>query len=388
MRGLPGLTFDPEVEAFRVEVRDFLDRALVGGTRDSSDLTGWDEAFEREVLHAAGEAGFLGISLPVELGGGGKPPSWQAAVSYEAAYHDAPLIDTAAVLVAPTVATFGTDAQRDTIVRAACAGTINACIAYTEAGAGSDLSNVATSGHARDDGGFVLDGEKVLVTGAHKADWCCTIARTDPASSGKRGLSMFLIDMGTPGIEVQRVPTANRWTLSTIRFDGTHVDDDALLGQVGEGWRQMSGALLAERSGVAWLGWATRTLEALLDHGAGSTDPVLRTELAELVTHWFAAVGRVERVLELQDAGAPSFSDGAMSKVCVTELLQHIGRAGANAVGVDALTAPGWFGGPLPEWFAYEVVERLHPPLSVGANEIQRTTIADVGLGLPPEPRA
>jgi alkylation response protein AidB-like acyl-CoA dehydrogenase len=327
------------------------------------------------------------VSLPVELGGGGKPPSWQAALSYEAAYHDAPLVDTAAVLVAPTVATFGTDGQRDTIVRAACAGTVNACIAYTEAGAGSDLSHITTTATARDDGTFVLDGEKVLVTGAHKADWCCTIARTDPASSGKRGLSMFLVDMGTRGIEVDRVPTANRWTLSTIRFGRARVDGDAVLGQVGEGWRQLSGALLSERSGVAWLGWATRNLEALLDRFAGTDDRVVRDQLAELVTRWFVAVGHVERVLALQDAGTPSFADGALSKVCVTELLQRIGRVGATVLGPEALAAPGWFGGPLPEWFAYEVVERLHPTLSVGTNEIQRTTIADVGLGLPPEPR-
>jgi len=387
VRGLPGLTLDPEVEAFRADVRGFLGDALAGGARDLTDLTGWDEAFEREVLEAAGARGYLGVSLPVDLGGGGKPPSWQAALSYEAAYHDAPLIDTAAVLVAPMVGAFGSDAQHG-LVRAACTGTINACIAYTESGAGSDLSNVTTTATARDDGGFVLDGEKVFVTGAHKADWCCTIARTDPSSNGKRGLSMFLVDMTTAGIAVARVATANRWTLGTIRFDGARIGDDALLGQVGEGWRQLSGALLAERSGVAWLGWATRTLEALLDHCAGTTDPVLRDQLAGLVTHWLVAVGRVERVLALQDAGVASFTEGALSKVCVTELLQRIGRVGANALGVDALTAPGWFGGPLPEWFAYEVVERLHPTLSVGANEIQRTTIADVGLGLPPEPRA
>ena len=387
MRGLPGLTLDPEVEAFRAEVREFLAGALTAGTRDFTDLTGWDEAFERGVVQAAGAAGFLGVSLPVELDGGGKPPSWQAALSYEAAYHDAPLIDTAAVLVAPTVAAFGSDSQRNAVVRAACAGTINACIAYTEAGAGSDLSNVATRASAEGDG-FVLDGEKVFVTGAHKADWCCTIARTDPSSSGKRGLSMFLVDMTTAGIEVERVATANRWTLGTIRFDGSRVGADAVLGQVGEGWRQLSGALLAERSGVAWLGWATRNLEALLDHCAGATDPVLRDRLADLVTHWFVTVGRVERVLAMQDAGVAPFAEGALSKVCVTELLQRIGRVGASALGPDASTAPGWFGGSLPEWFAYEVVERLHPTLSVGANEIQRTTIADVGLGLPPEPRA
>jgi alkylation response protein AidB-like acyl-CoA dehydrogenase len=173
-----------------------------------------------------------------------------------------------------------------------------------------------------------------------------------------------------------------------VRFTGTRIGRDAALGEVDNGWRQLAGALLAERSGVAWLGWATRTLEALLDHCAGTRDRVLRAALADLVCRWFSAVARVERVLTLQDAGAPSVTEGALSKVGVTELLQRIASVGVGALGPDALTAPGWFGGPLPAWFAYEMVERLHPTLSVGANEIQRTTIADVGLGLPPEPRA
>jgi alkylation response protein AidB-like acyl-CoA dehydrogenase len=390
VRGLRGLVLAPDAEAFRADVRAFLTDALAparaAGRRDRTDLTGWDEQFERDVVRAAGSAGFLGVSLPVELGGGGRPPSWQAALSYEAAYHDAPLIDTAAVLVAPTVVAFGTDAQRETVVRAACAGAINACIAYTESVAGSDLSNVGTTATAHD-GSFVLDGEKVFVTGAHKADWCCTIARTDPGSRGKRGLSMFLLPMSTPGVAVERVTTANRWTLGTVRFEQARVGADAVLGQVGDGWRQLSGALLAERSGVAWLGWATRALEGLLDHWAGTRDPIVRDQLARLVTSWFAAVGHVERVLELQDAGTAPFAEGAQSKVAATELLQRIATVGVALLGPGALTAPGWFADPLPSWFAYEVVERLHPALSVGANEIQRTTIADAGLGLPPEPR-
>jgi alkylation response protein AidB-like acyl-CoA dehydrogenase len=387
VRTLPGLTLDADAEAFRAEVRDFLTKVLASGRRDRTDLTGWDEAFEREVVRAAGARGLLGVSLPMEFGGGGKPPSWQAAVSYESAYHDAPLIDTAAVLVAPTVAEFGSAAQREAIVRAACQGTMNACIAYTERDAGSDLSNVVTTATADHADGFVFDGEKVFVTGGHKADWCCTIARTDTSSQGRRGLTMFLVDMTTPGVEVVRHATANRWTLSTITFAHARVGADAVLGEVGNGWRQLSGALLAERSGAAWLGWATRTLEALLDHCAGTSEPRLRNALADLVCRWFAAVGHVERVLARQDAGVASITDGALSKVYVTELLQRIARVGAAALGPDALTAPGWFGGPRPEWFAYEVVERLHPTLSVGANEIQRTTIADAGLGLPPEPR-
>ncbi|MDQ1431761.1 MAG: hypothetical protein QOF40_2363 [Actinomycetota bacterium] len=391
MRALPDFRLPHELAAFRAEVRDFLtvemSAAHTDGHQDRTDLTGWDDSFERGIVRRAGEAGILGVSLPAEFGGGGRPPSWHALVSFEAAYRDAPLIDTAAALVAPTVIAFGSDAQRERFLPAASAGTINACIAYTESGAGSDLSNVATrADRARD--GFVLTGEKVLVTGGHKADWCCTIARTDPASSGRHGLSMFLVDMTAPGIDVVRHATANRWILSTIRFDGATLGPDALLGAVDGGWRQLTGALLGERSGTAWLGWATRNVEALLLHCAGIRDRRVRDELADLVVRLFAGVRHAERVLALQDAGVPPVVEGAMSKVFATELLQRIATVGARVLGPDVLIAPGRFGDPaLPRWFAYETVERLHPTLSAGANEIQRTTIAQVGLGLPPEPR-
>jgi alkylation response protein AidB-like acyl-CoA dehydrogenase len=391
VRALPDFFLNPELAAFRGRVREFLavemSAARTAGRQDRTDLTGWDDEFERALVRRAGAEGILGVSLPTDFGGGGHPPSWHALVSFEAAYHDAPLIDTAAALVAPTVIAFGSESQREQFLPAAGAGTINACIAYTESGAGSDLSNVATRADRVGDG-FVLTGEKVLVTGAHKADWCCTIARTDPASSGRHGLSMFLVDMTAPGIDVIRLATANRWSLSAIRFDGATVGPDALLGEVDRGWRQLTGALLGERSGTAWLGWATRNVEALLAHCAGTGDRRVRGELADLVIRLFAGLRHAERVLALQDAGVPPVVEGAMSKVFATELLQRIASVGARVLGPDVLTAPGWFGdAALPQWFAYEVVERLHPTLSAGANEIQRTTIAQVGLGLPPEPR-
>src|SRR5262249_56655647 len=137
-------------------VQAFLRREMAAGHtdrhRDPTDLTGWDAEFERAVLRRAGEAGLLGVSLPTEYGGGGRPRSWQAVVSFEAAYHDAPLIDTAAALVAPTVLEFGSEAQCDRFVPAAVAGTVNVCIAYTEPGAGSDLSHIATTARASDAG--------------------------------------------------------------------------------------------------------------------------------------------------------------------------------------------------------------------------------------------
>ena len=387
----PDFRLGPEVEAFRREVRTFLDEAMADartrGRRDPLDLTGWDESFERVVVRAAGLAGLLGVSLPHELGGRGEPRSRQAVLSYEAAYRDAPLIDTAAALVAPTVIEFGSDAQREGFVRDAIAGTVQACIAYTEAGAGSDLSNIATTARAAG-GGYVLDGEKVLVTGAHKADWCCTVARTGAGSHGRRGLSMFLLPMTTGGVVVERVPTANRWTLGTIRFEGAEVPGDALLGERDEGWRQLTAALLGERSGAAWLGWAARNLDALRALGARNGDDTVRDALADLETRLFLGYRMAERVIRAQDDGRAPLVEGAMSKVWATELLQRIARVGAALLGAAAAVQPGWFGDDaLGPWFAYETVERLHPTLSVGANEVQRTTIADAGLGLPREPR-
>jgi alkylation response protein AidB-like acyl-CoA dehydrogenase len=298
------------------------------------------------------------------------------------------MIDTAAVLVAPTVLAFGSDAQRNRFLPKAVAGTTTACIAYTEASAGSDLANITTTALDDGDGGWVVDGEKVLVTGAHKSDWCATIARTDPASRGSRGLSMFLIHMGTPGVTVERVPTPNRWTLGTIRFDSARIGRDALLGARDNGWRQLGAALLSERSGMAWLGWASRNVQALVETFRGTSDALARDAMADLVIRLFIGLRSAERVLALQDADAPSAVESAMVKVWVTELLQRIARVGGDLLGVDLLVAPGWFGDTsLAQWFSYETVERLHPTLSVGANEIQRTTIGQLGLGLPAEPR-
>jgi alkylation response protein AidB-like acyl-CoA dehydrogenase len=199
---------------------------------------------------------------------------------------------------------------------------------------------------------------------------------------------MFLIDLRTEGVTVERVPTANGWTLGTIHFDAARVGGDSLLGERDNGWRQLGAALLSERSGMAWLGWASRNVEALLDAFRGTTDALARDALADLVTRLFVGLRHAERVLALQDAGGAPVVEAAISKVWVTELLQRIAFVGDALLGPGAVLEPGWFGDEsLTSWFAYEAIERLHPTLSVGANEIQRTTIAQVGLGLPPEPR-
>lgn len=400
--------FDPEVEAFRAEVHGYLEAAMaperVAGHADPQDLTGLDEAFERALQRDAAARGYLALTLPVEYGGGGLPLAYRAAFGLEAAAHDAPLIDTALTLGGAPILAFGSEAQRRTLLPAMARGEITLCIAYTEPGAGSDLSAIATTARrARPgdpDSDWVISGTKHLVTGAHKADWCLLVARTapDPAVPARAAMSMFVVDLrSTPGVTVSRQRTANDWTLGTIEFAGALVPADALLGEEGRGFAQMLAALADERSGFFWVGWAERRLADLLRHRhtdhardprTERVDRVQRDRLARLWIDVALARRLALRVVDEQARGVDATVSAAMSKVFVTELLQRLASAGIAALGPAGLLtgprfAPAPADAPLHGRFAYECVERLHPTISVGSNQIQRDVLAHRGLGLP-----
>ena len=255
-----------DLAAFRAEARAFLQAemapARTAGHLDPTDLTGLDESFERQHHRRAGAAGFLGISSPVEFGGGGRPQSWRAVYMFEAAYQDAPSIDTAITLCGPPLLAFGSRDQQAQWLPLMVRGDVTGCIAYTEPDAGSDLAAIASTAVA-DGPAWVLTGHKALITGAHKADLCVTVAITDTAAGARHGMSMFVFPLDLPGVRVRRRPTVNGWTLSEIDFDEVRLPADSLLGGRNDGWAQLTGAVVQERSGMAHLGWASRVLELL-----------------------------------------------------------------------------------------------------------------------------
>jgi 3-oxocholest-4-en-26-oyl-CoA dehydrogenase alpha subunit len=384
------LRLDPALAVFRAEIqaffRDEMAPERTRGHADPLDLTGLDIEFERAHQRRAGERGYLGISVPEALGGGGRPPSWRAVWAFEAAYHDAPSIDTAITLCAGPLVAFGTEAQQRQHLPAMIAGDVLWAIAYTEPEAGSDLTMVQTTALAVDDE-YVLDGRKALVTGSHKADWAVTIARTDAEPGARKGLSMFLVDLRSPGVQHVRRATANGWTLGEITFDTVALPADALLGELHGGWRQLTAALIEERSGMAWLGWATRVLDELGTWANGAARDDARLPLAGLRAELAAGYRLAERVLALQDAGEPATAESSMAKVWATELLQRIARTGSELLGADGVVwSPLYTDEPidvaLHGRIAWERIERIHPAISVGANELQRDTIARAGLGL------
>jgi alkylation response protein AidB-like acyl-CoA dehydrogenase len=382
LTSLTELRLPPDLAAFREAVRDFLREEMAAertaGHFEATDLTGLDIEFERAHQRRAGAHGFLGISAPREFGGGGKPASWKAVYDFEAGYCDAPSIDTAFTLCAAPILRFGSAAQRNALLPPMIRGEVSGCIAYTERDAGSDLAVLSATGeyhHEADRAGtWRLRGEKTLVTGGHKADICCTIVRTEPGAAARDAMSLFVLPLPHPGVTVRRRPTANAWTLSELNFDAAEVPEDALLGRRGAGWAMVLAAFGDERAGFAWLGWATRLIESLLER---YSDP----RIAQMVIELGVARRFCQRFIALQDAGQAITYESSVAKVYVTELLQRIARLGAELEGPQLLRwSPLFRGGSR---FAYEMLERIHCTISVGANEVQRDGIARLALKLP-----
>ena len=371
------LRLNPEQAAFQREARAFLQEemasARVAGNADPGDLTGLSEAFERAHQLRAGARGFLGIALPRELGGGGRPPSWRAIWMYEAAYHDAPSIDTAVVLSAGPLVHFGSAAQKQRWLTPMIRGEVLGCGLFTEREAGSDLAALTTRAEPAGDG-WRLHGEKVLITGAHKADIGVLLARTDAAAAPRKAMSMFVLDMRQPGITIRRRPTMNGWTLSEVTFDGVELPGDALIGRPGDGFAIALASLADERSGLAWLAWAVKLVELL---AARHDDP----RILRMAVETGAARRFCQRVMAMQDAGQAVTYEASVAKIQVTELLQRIARLGADLEGEAALARMPLFGGG--SRFGYELVERFHPTFSVGANELQRDTVVRLALDMP-----
>jgi 3-oxocholest-4-en-26-oyl-CoA dehydrogenase alpha subunit len=384
--------FGGENDTFAAEVRAFLEREMtperVSPQADPEDLSGLAEPFERALHRAAGDHGYLSTAMPA---------TERARFNFLVAAFDAPLIDTAVTLAGYAITTFASDTQRALFLPRIERGEIEMCIAYTEEHAGSDLgAQKATAVPDGNGDGFALSGRKVLVTGAHKADWCVTTARTRVDGPVRDGLSMFLVDMTLPGITVVRRPTMNQWTLDEIVFDGVRLGADALLGEQDAGWRQLLTTVAAERSGMFYLGFARHVLDELVryvttterDGHRLADDPLVRDRVARLDLELAAGLRLGIRTLRGIESGRPDPALPPIAKVYATELLQRLAQAATEIAGHAGQVYAPLFTDPPPRAaaggrFAWEYLERVHGTIGGGVNEVQRDAIAQLGLGLP-----
>ncbi|OLT13138.1 acyl-CoA dehydrogenase [Actinomadura sp. CNU-125] len=382
------------LDDFRAGVRDWCREHVPGDWRRAQTGVPDEEfaAFQQEWFQELRRAGFAVPHWPAEWGGGMPVPE-QAVLYQELAACDAPRLVLAFVSIhhaASTLLAAGSDAQRRRHLPAILDGEIW-CQGFSEPDAGSDLAALRTSARREGDA-YVVNGQKCWASGAAHADWCLLLARTDPDAPKRRGISYFLMDMRTPGIDVR--PT--RQATGESHFCEIFLDDVAVpaanrIGPENDGWRVAQETLGAERGMTMLelaerLGGGFRRLVDLCGRTGALDDPATCDRLAELETE---LTGLRALCAKLVADDRPGPADASIVKLFYSELLQRVTGLGTEVAGLAAHTdlrkplSSGWESGAWP----LDFIASWEWTIPGGTSEIQRTIIGERGLGLPREPR-
>lgn len=273
-----------EAEALRAEVRQFLAQERDTGGLAAPTRLGmlYSEAFSRKVA----ARGWIGLTWPKKYGGGGRTALERYVLTEELLAASAPVGChwVADRQSGPILLRFGSEEQRLRYLPGIARGELYFCIGMSEPGAGSDLASLRAKAE-RTSGGWVLNGQKLWTTNAHRAHYMITLARTSKEEKRHAGLSQFMIDLKATGVTVRPVRAmTGESDFNEVFFDNVFLPDDALIGEAGNGWSQVSAELAYERSGPErWLS-SFALLAALMEVATGSMAERIGRLLSHLVT--------------------------------------------------------------------------------------------------------
>ncbi|HVP06120.1 MAG TPA: acyl-CoA dehydrogenase family protein [Dehalococcoidia bacterium] len=385
--------FSPAEEAFRAEVRAFLGDELPPGwaaSAGSGNLgEGGDDRWEflRSFQRKLSQRGWLTLGWPVEHGGQAAGVMQQVIYNEEMAYHRAPTqLGVGPDRVGPTIILYGTNEQKAKHLPGIAGAETVWCQGFSEPGAGSDLASLQTRATIDGDS-FVVNGQKIWTSLAHKADWCILLARTDPDAPKHKGISYLLVDMRLPGITVAPlVDITGRHSFNQIFFEDVRVPRDCLVGELNRGWYVGAATLDFERSGINRVVAGIRVYEELVAHaretGAAGERPWVRGKLAELGIELTAGKLLAYRVASMQARGQIPNAEASMSKMYGSELQQRIAGAGMQMLGLGGQLEDGRWA-PLAGRLEQYYLSTSALTVAAGTSEIQRNIIAGRGLGLP-----
>ena len=388
MAALADLDLGPAANAFRAEVRAFLDQNWGAEAQAASRRRDGEAGFDRDFSRRLAERGWLGISWPARWGGQERSALEQLAFVEEMEYHRAPVRAHAMAvsIVGPALMNHGSDAQREAFLPRILSGGLGFCLGYSEPDAGSDLASLRTRAR-RDGDGFVIDGAKLYTTLAELADYCWLAVRTDPDSPKHAGISVLLVPMDSPGITVRPLHALGGHRTNAVFYDSVRVGADALVGQLNGGWAIITEALAFER--VMLGGKVARVRRELDELIARLRDDPLRHDLrvrdaiGQLAAELEAARMLALRCILELEAGRVPHHEAAMAKVFCGELEERLAETALEILGPGAGLAAGSADAELDGLFEHVVRASLLDVIGGGTNDIQRTLIAVRGLGLP-----
>jgi alkylation response protein AidB-like acyl-CoA dehydrogenase len=394
------VNFDDTTEeaAFRAEVRMFLDAHATPKTDGSFANANYGDSAAAELEHVAKckawqrvkyDAGWAGITWPKEYGGRGGTSVQQGIFNQEEARYDVHT-GTFAVgigMAGPTIIVHGTEEQKQRYLDPLIRGEEIWCQLFSEPGAGSDLAGLRTSA-VRDGDEWVVNGQKVWNSGAHYSDWGILLTRTDPDAPKHRGITYFLVDMRTPGVDVRplkQITGASHF--NEVFLNDVRIPHANILGAQNAGWGPILTTLANERTLIGGGQSLVKIsdLVALARHFGVANDPVVRQELARQHAYLETIRFLGYRVQTAASKGVQPGPESSVLKLAASRRLAHAGNlvlAMQGAAGMlwhhDAYEHGFWQNQFLGQWASR---------IGGGTDQIQRNIIGENVLGLPSEPR-
>jgi alkylation response protein AidB-like acyl-CoA dehydrogenase len=390
----------PEEAAFRTQVRAFIQENLPKGWGRPDEVETFGDpdepdrlSFVKQWQKKLATHGWLAPHWPKEYGGAGMSPGEQFIFNEEMALNRAPAGGGFGItMIGPTLILYGTDEQKAEHLPKITAGEVTWCQGYSEPGAGSDLASLQTRA-VRDGDDYVINGQKIWSSGAHRADWMFLLARTDPDAPKHRGISMLLMDMKTPGIQIQPlVNMAGDHHFNQEYFDNVRVPAVNRVGEENRGWyvgatlldfeRSNIGASISQRHTVNDIAQFAREASKSGSVPVRLTNQV-RTELAERaieadIAKWFSY-----RIISLQKRGQVPNYEASVNKMYRSEVSQRLAQTGMKLIGLYGNAYRGDKYAALKGRISHMYLSSVSATIAAGTSEIQRNVIATRGLGLP-----
>jgi alkylation response protein AidB-like acyl-CoA dehydrogenase len=400
------LQFSAEDEAFRDEVRAFLNESLSEHLREGARMTPGvfcEPDIGREWQGILHRKGWLAYNWPVECGGSGWTPVQRYIFEKECALADAPSLPVLSLkLLGPVICRFGTPRQKAELLPRILDGTDYWCQGFSEPGSGSDLASLRTRAERRD-GDYVINGQKLWTTHAHHADHIFCLVRTDPAAKPQAGISFILVDMDQPGVKVRPIKgLAGDHEVNEVYLDDAIAPLDNLIGEEGQGWTIAKFLLENERGGACHAPKLIsdiqhlRAASASEPDGLGGTmanDPAFMDDLAKIELEAQALEMTELRVLAELAKGLPPGPQTSLSKMVASTLRQQIDALAMRLYGYAGLaleTARPLYGDNSPAPIYSKEAQIAAPryfnsrawTIFGGTNEVQRNILAKTVLGL------
>lgn len=393
------LSFTPEEQTFREEVRSYLaenlpshisDAVRAGGELTKAVMEEWHAILQRK--------GWLATIWPTEFGGPGWTPVERHIFEEECCRAYAPrIVPFGLSMLGPVLIKFGTKEQQDHYLPRILDGSDWWCQGYSEPGAGSDLASLKTRA-VRDGDHWVINGQKTWTTLGQHADWIFCLCRTDPDAKAQEGISFILVDLKTPGIEMRPIKLIEGGhEVNEVFFTDVRVPIGNLVGEENKGWTIAKYLLTHERTGIAGVGFSMQSLEEVkalarqVKRGSKRLidDPLFAARIAQIEVDLEAMkITNLRMLFRAQEMGAPG-PETSILKIKGTVIHQELKDLARRALGPVAAPFPGYladgnivFGPDDTEHNAARYFNNRKTSIYGGSNEIQRNILSKAALEL------